>query len=128
MTTRRTEHAEAAIEWLRVSMPKMTPEHEETIAAICEAAARSQQLAVHACNRSLTKREEQEDAALDARLRELVAKMPKVRDEKTGKLASVRLKLGGDPRGAVVKLVMPDGRYDSWGGKEDGYCVPTPNY
>lgn len=31
----------------------------------------------------------------------------------------------GDPRGACVKLVLPSGRWNSAGGAEDGYCVPT---
>ena len=31
----------------------------------------------------------------------------------------------GDPRGAVVKLLLPSGRYNSFGGKEDGYWVPV---
>ena len=30
-----------------------------------------------------------------------------------------------DPRGAVVKLILPSGKWNSWGGAEDGYCVPT---
>ncbi len=30
-----------------------------------------------------------------------------------------------DPRGACVKLLLPSGRWNSWGGKEEGYCVPT---
>ena len=30
-----------------------------------------------------------------------------------------------DPRGAVVKLLLPSGRYNSWGGAEEGFCVPT---
>ena len=29
----------------------------------------------------------------------------------------------GDPRGATVKLVMPDGYTDDWG--REGVCVPT---
>lgn len=29
----------------------------------------------------------------------------------------------GDPRGACVKLNLPSGTYNSWGGK--GFCVPT---
>lgn len=32
-------------------------------------------------------------------------------------------KFGGDPRGATLKLIMPDGRYDDWG--KEGICVPT---
>ena len=31
----------------------------------------------------------------------------------------------GDPRGCVVKLLLPSGRWNSWGGKEDGFCVPV---
>ena len=30
-----------------------------------------------------------------------------------------------DPRGAVVKLLLPSGRHNSWGGAEEGFCVPT---
>jgi len=37
----------------------------------------------------------------------------------------IKPKFNGDPRGACVKLILPSGRYNSWGGKEDGYCVPT---
>jgi hypothetical protein len=32
----------------------------------------------------------------------------------------------GDPRGACVKLLPPDGYTDSWGGS--GWCVPTREY
>jgi len=32
----------------------------------------------------------------------------------------------GDPRGACVKLLPPNGYYDSWGGS--GWCVPTREY
>ena len=35
------------------------------------------------------------------------------------------LNLGGDPRGYAVKLILPTGRYNTWGGKEEGYGVPT---
>lgn len=31
----------------------------------------------------------------------------------------------GDPRGACVKLILPSGRNNSWGGAEEGFCVPT---
>jgi hypothetical protein len=31
----------------------------------------------------------------------------------------------GDPRGYVVKLHLPSGAYNTWGGKESGYGVPT---
>jgi len=31
----------------------------------------------------------------------------------------------GDPRGACVKLILPSGRWNSFGGAEEGFCVPT---
>jgi hypothetical protein len=34
----------------------------------------------------------------------------------------IEAKFSGDPRGATVKLKMPDGRYDDWG--QEGICVP----
>lgn len=30
---------------------------------------------------------------------------------------------GGDPRGYVVKLKLPSGAHNGWGGAEDGWCV-----
>ena len=35
------------------------------------------------------------------------------------------LNLGGDPRGYAVKLILPTGRYNTFGGKGEGYGVPT---
>lgn len=35
------------------------------------------------------------------------------------------VEFGGDPRGYTVKLTLPSGAYNSWGGKECGYGVPT---
>jgi hypothetical protein len=50
------------------------------------------------------------------KLKELVTMLPHINDQPIG------LRLGGDPRGATVILVMPDGRYDDWG--QRGLCVP----
>ncbi len=38
----------------------------------------------------------------------------------------VKVILGGDPRGACVKLAVPSGRTDDWG--QEGICVPTREY
>ena len=38
---------------------------------------------------------------------------------------SIKPNYQGDPRGCCVKLILPSGRWNSWGGKEDGFCVPT---
>jgi len=32
--------------------------------------------------------------------------------------------LGGDPRGYTVKVKLPSGAYNTWGGSEEGYGVP----
>lgn len=39
----------------------------------------------------------------------------------------VRAKIGGDPRGYCVKLHLPSGAYNTWGGADDGFGVPTRN-
>lgn len=38
---------------------------------------------------------------------------------------SLAVHFGGDPRGYTVKLKLPSGTYNSWGGSEDGYGVPS---
>lgn len=35
----------------------------------------------------------------------------------------VSVKFGGDPRGFCVKLMLLDERYNTWGGKEDGWGI-----
>lgn len=32
--------------------------------------------------------------------------------------------LGGDPRGYTVKVLLRNGKYNTWGGAEDGWGVP----
>ena len=33
-------------------------------------------------------------------------------------------RFGGDPRGYTVKLQLPSGAHNTWGGREEGYGVP----
>lgn len=47
------------------------------------------------------------------------------RIEKRAAALGFKVQFGGDPRGYTVSLVLPDGSYNSWGGKESGYGVPT---
>lgn len=58
------------------------------------------------------KREEQ----IETRIRDLCEELPHVDGQ------PIRPVFQGDPRGATVKLKMPDGRYDDWG--QTGLCVP----
>lgn len=38
-------------------------------------------------------------------------------------LADCAALIGGDPRGAIVKIVVPSGRTNDWG--QEGICVPA---
>ena len=35
----------------------------------------------------------------------------------------LRAEIGGDPRGYCLKLHLPDGAYNTWGGRESGYGI-----
>ena len=76
-------------------------------------AATIQRHAVNACNREVSQAETDNQTRAEMRILEAC--------EPWG----IKPTFGGDPRGAVVKLLLPSGRYNSWGGREDGYCVPT---
>jgi len=81
--------------------------------AILRDAATMQRLAVEACNRELTDGEKRQDDRCQLRIEAACTPW------------GIKPTFNGDPRGNVVKLLLPSGRWNSWGGKEDGYCVPT---
>lgn len=66
-----------------------------------------------ACNRELSKAEERKVELLEARVRVLVAQLGE----------GFRVRFNGDPRGFAVKIQNPAGRYNTWGGAEDGWGV-----
>ncbi len=74
-----------------------------------------QQIAIRACNGTLEAFDATNDKAAENRI--LRACKP----------WGIRPDFNGDPRGAVVKLRLPSGKWNSFGGPEDGYCVPTPD-
>ena len=80
-------------------------------------ASTMQRLAERACsiemNEKEAAREEKQDEACQLRINAAC------------KLWGIVPNYQGDPRGAVVKLLLPSGCWNSWGGKEDGFCVPT---
>jgi len=76
-------------------------------------AATLQRHAVIACNRQTTPGENRNALRAENRLVEACGPW------------GIKPKLNGDPRGCVVKLVLPSGRWNGWGGAEDGYLVPT---
>lgn len=91
-------------------------EVQEQCRRICLKSRRHHQLAEHYCNRALTESEEQEQERLEQEIKALCATLPYVKGK------PIYPSFQGDPRGATVKLVMPDGRYDDWGAV--GICVP----
>lgn len=81
---------------------------------ICREATIINTHAVNACNRETTQAEDDRAEKAAARLAELCAPH------------GIKVKTCGDPRGYVVKLLLPrTERYNTWGGKEEGWGVPT---
>ncbi len=74
------------------------------------------------CSKEMTDQErcwtERKEFNIEFRIKKLISELPEV----DGK--PIEVLFGGDPRGHTVKLLMPDGRYDSWGGVEHGIGVP----
>ena len=93
-----------------------TPAIVATCSLLCRAARTYGRLQVTACNRELTERERKRDESAAERINELVLQLPLVDGQ------FIKADLNGDPRGATVKLILPDGRFDDWGG--EGICVP----
>lgn len=69
------------------------------------------------CNRELTPNEIRRETLLEKRITNLVKELSNA----TGK--SYFVKFGGDPRGYTVKLHTPDGKYNTWGGVDEGFGV-----
>ena len=72
-----------------------------------------QRLAVEDCNRELTTGERMQISSCTERINAAC------------KPWGITPNYSGDPRGACVKLLLPSGRWNSGGGADDGYCVPT---
>jgi hypothetical protein len=85
----------------------------EMARAILRDSSTLQRLAVEECNRELTPREVCQIGAARERI------------EEACKPWGIKPHFHGDPRGACVKMLLPSGRWNSMGGAEDGYCVPT---
>ena len=82
---------------------------------ILRQAATLQRVAEAACNHELRDWERDSDERAEAALRRSIAELPGL------SIASI----GGDPRGYVVKLKLPSGRGNTWGGDETGWGVPA---
>lgn len=81
--------------------------------AVITASASLQSLAVKDCNVGLTRRDENRKETLQATIAGHC------------KILGAKPKFNGDPRGYVVKLILKTGSYNTFGGAEAGYGVPT---
>ena len=64
------------------------------------------------CNVGLTPQQEKLDAIVDQKVRDIAEKL------------QTTIKIGGDPRGYALKIMLPSKMYNTWGGPEDGYGIP----
>ncbi len=90
--------------------------------AILRAARTIQRLAETSCNLSLTKSEERRHAAAESRIRVCLAELSSWSPD--GRSVTIA-EIGSDPRGYCVKLRLPSGKGNTWGGDECGWGVPA---
>ena len=64
------------------------------------------------CNVGLTPYQEKMDEKIDTQVQDIAKKL------------QTTIKIGGDPRGYALKVLLPSGGYNTWGGPEDGYGIP----
>lgn len=87
------------------------------VAVTCSLIARHAQTlhayAELACNREMTVAEIKREEDLMARVLRLVCELGD----------GFRVRFNSDPRGFAVKIQNPMGRYNTWGGAEDGWGV-----
>jgi hypothetical protein len=112
---KRTLHGYKLAEVLNPSIGT-TSDILDTCCLLCRAARSYGRLQITRCNRELTEAEQKQEEQLEKRIRALCLDLPHV----AGK--PIMPILGGDPRGAAVKLRMADGRTDDFGG--EGLIVP----
>ena len=81
------------------------------IRAVLRDAATLTRLAEQACNAEPTRQDIAREQSAERRVKDLAARY------------GATVKFNGDPRGYVVKLGLPSGKYNTWGGRESGYGI-----
>ena len=113
-TVRRHEERQRFFEALERGTGKPRNECEQIGMKLIRLAKKSHRFAEAVCCREVSKREEREDEARDARAVKLATD-----------LGCKGLRIQGDPRGAVYAVLFHDENiWNSFGGKECGYVVP----
>lgn len=62
---------------------------------------------------------------IEEAIRATCEELTKLRGEKLGSEYQFTPKFSGDPRGYTVKLLLPSGSFNTMGGLEEGFGVPT---
>jgi hypothetical protein len=109
----RTSTQEAVLSAYIVSVGKLTPrEAAQDAVELCRLANSLSRLNEIACNNGLTERQERRKQNLQTRINAAL--------EGTGLVLN---HFESDPRGYAVYLDLPDGSYNSFGGRECGYGI-----
>jgi hypothetical protein len=87
------------------------PLFAEACSRLQRLAKRHHRLQEHECNRGLSAKEQKKEARIEAQARVLVEAL------------GWKLRVGGDPRGYTLKVLLPSGRYNTWGGAEEGWGI-----
>jgi hypothetical protein len=109
----RTNAQEAVLSAYIVSIGKRTPrDAAQDAAELCGLATSLNRLNEIACNSGLTERQERRKKNLQTRIKAVL--------ERAGFVLN---HFNNDPRGYAVYLYLPDGSYNSFGGRECGYGI-----
>jgi hypothetical protein len=79
---------------------------------LCSLARALHRLNEVSCNSGLTPRQEKRMQSLEDKVRTVL-----------GRAGLILNHFNGDPRGCAVYIDLPDGSYNSFGGREDGYGI-----
>lgn len=107
MTATRDERLEFA--FVMGELGKLRFSEVERLLKLAKAHGKLQE---KACNSELSDREKAREAKIEQEIANLLHP------------SGIKAKFGGDPRGYTVKLILPNKRYNTWGGEEDGWGVP----
>src|SRR5437870_2457438 len=109
----RTQTQEAVLSAYIASIGKRTPhEAAHDAADLCRLANSLNRLNEIACNCGLSERQEQRQQQLQERIKAVL--------DRAGLILN---HFESDPRGYAVYIDLPDGSYNSFGGRENGYGI-----
>lgn len=120
-TKERTQFKEVLINEIQPDISAL-PTINRILKSIMANGATHGRLCLAECNRELTASEKTKMETIEARLGFNLQDLNSfIKDEN-----KIKMLINGDPRGHTVKLILPRTNfYNTWGGAEHGYAVPT---